>query len=343
MRALVKTERGPGLQLIEVDEPTPGPEEVLIAVTHAAICGTDLHIHQWDDWAAENVAVPVTVGHEFVGRVTAVGEQVGNLKIGDRVAGEGHIICGQCRNCRAGDGHLCRNTISVGIQRDGGFADLVAIPASNAYVVPDDIPDEVAAILDPLGNAVHTALSFDLVGEDVLVTGAGPIGQMAVAIARHAGARNVVITDVSAGRLDQATQLGANRAVQPGEPSIRAAMDELDIVEGFDVALEMSGHAGAVDDILATINHGGKVGLLGLYGGPVEVDLNQAILKGLTVKGIYGREMFDTWYKATSMLSSGLDVTPVITHRFPLEKHEEAFELLRSGAVSKVVLEIDPA
>lgn len=343
MRALVKSEPGPGLVLTEVEAPTPGPNEVLVAVTHAAICGTDLHIEQWDSWAAENVATPVTLGHEFVGRVVGIGSQVETVDVGDRVVGEGHITCGRCRNCRAGAGHLCRNTVSVGIQRDGGFADLVVIPATNAYVVPDGIDDEVAAILDPLGNAVHTALSFDLVGEDVLVTGAGPIGQMAVAIARQAGARHIVITDVSDDRLKLAHQMGADRAVRAGVESVRSAMDELEIVEGFDVALEMSGHPNAIEDIFATINHGGKVALLGLYGGPANVDLNIAILKGLTIKGIYGRKMFETWYKATSMLGSGLNVAPVISHRLPLEKYQQAFDLLRAGTASKVVLEIAAA
>lgn len=340
MKALVKQAAVPGLVLSEVAEPAPGPSDVVIAVTHAAICGTDLHIFEWDDWAAENVAVPVTVGHEFVGRVMLIGDQVQGLEIGTRVAGEGHIVCGHCRNCRAGDRHFCRNTVGVGIHRDGGFAERVVIPASNAYPVPDGIPDEVAAILDPLGNAVHTALAFDLVGEDVLITGAGPIGQMAAAVARHAGARHVVVTDVSEPRLVIARQMGASLAVTAGSDSIRGAMAELGIVEGFDVALEMSGHPAAMTDILATINHGGKIALLGLYGERSPIDLNQAILKGLTIKGIYGREMFETWYKATAMLQSGLDVTPVITHRFPLAQFGEAFNSLQSGGASKVILEM---
>ena len=342
MKALVKTKPGPGLTLTEVAEPVVGPTDVLIAVTHAAICGTDLHIYEWDAWAADTMVTPVTVGHEFVGRIAAVGRQVDTdvLRVGTRVVGEGHIICGTCRNCRAGDGHLCRKTVGVGVHRDGGFAELVTIPAANAYAVPDGIPDEIAAILDPLGNAVHTALSFDLVGEDVLITGAGPIGQMAAAVARHAGARHVVVTDISRQRLDLATQLGASRAIHAGEASIREAMSELGIVEGFDVALEMSGDPAAMHDILSTINHGGKVALLGLYPEAPDIDLNQAILKGLTIKGIYGREMFDTWYKATSMLGSGLNVSPVITHRFPFADYEKAFESLKAGTASKVVLEI---
>ena len=340
MKALVKTEAGPGLSLIDVPEPEFGPTDVVIAVRSAAICGTDLHIYEWDDWAAGTVAAPVTVGHEFMGTIIALGDQVSDLAVGDRVAGEGHIICGHCRNCRAGDGHLCRNTQGLGIQRDGCFAERVVIPASNAYPIPDEVSDEVASILDPLGNAVHTALSFDLVGEDVLITGAGPIGQMAAAVARHAGARHIVITDVSEERLTLARKMKATLAIQPGETSIRAAMDELSIVEGFDVALEMSGHAEALFDILRSINHGGKVALLGIYGDTPDIDLNQVIFKGVTIKGIYGREMFDTWYKATAMLLSGLDVTPVITDRFALEDYVDAFAALKAGTSSKILFEI---
>lgn len=336
----MKTTAGPGLSLLEVPEPKPGPNEVAIEISHAGICGTDLHIHDWDEWAAATVTPPVVVGHEFVGRVVEVGDQVTSLDVGTRVAGEGHITCGRCRNCRAGDGHLCRNTVGVGIHRDGGFAERVVIPASNAYPVPPHVSDEVAAILDPLGNAVHTALSFDLVGEDVLITGAGPIGQMAAAIARHAGARHIVITDVKPSRLETARSMGADRAVEPGEESLRSVMAELDIVEGFDIALEMSGSEKAVADILSVINHGGHIGLLGLFSEPSTVDLNEAIFKGLSIKGIYGREMFDTWYKATAMLESGLDVSPVISHRFALDQYEAAFETLRSGEASKVILEI---
>jgi len=339
VRALIKEKPGEGLSLVEVPQPEPRSTEVLIEVTHAAICGTDLHIYAWDDWAAETIEPPVTIGHEFVGRVAAVGDQVTNLAVGQRVVGEGHIVCGICRNCRAGHGHLCRNTIGVGIDVDGGFADFVAIPATNAYVVPDSVPDEVAAILDPLGNAVHTALSFDLVGEDVLITGAGPIGQIAAAICRHAGARHIVVTDVNEPRLRTVELMGATRAVQAGADSLRSTMAELGVVEGFDIALEMSGHPGAISDILDTINHGGRVGLLGLYAEPPEVDLNRAILKGLTMKGIYGREMFDTWYKATAMLESGLDVTPVLTHRFPIDEYEQAFGVMHSGDSGKVVME----
>ena len=340
MRALVKAAPERGLVLANVPKPTPGPNEVLIKVTHAAICGTDLHIYEWNEWAQENLHPPVIVGHEFVGVVEAIGGQVDDVAPGTRVAGEGHITCGHCRNCRAGDGHLCRSTIGVGIQRDGGFAEYVVIPARNAYPIPASVPDRIAAILDPLGNAVHTALSFDLVGEDVLITGAGPIGQMAGAVCHHAGARHVVITDVEPARLATAMQMGATRAVPAGEASIRTAMDELGMTEGFDVALEMSGSPSAVSDILETTNHGAKVALLGLFDHPAEVDLNHVILKGLTIKGIYGREMFETWYKAVAMLDSGLTIDPIISHHFALDDYEEAFRVLFAGTATKVILDI---
>ena len=340
MKALVKPGAAPGLELRDVAIPEPGPGEVRVAVKQAAVCGTDLHIEAWDAWAAANVTPGVTVGHEFVGIVDAVADEVQGIAIGDRVAGEGHVVCGVCRNCRAGDFHNCCDVVSVGIQRNGGFAEFVVIPATNAYVVADHVSDDVAAILDPLGNAVHTALSFDLVGEDVLITGAGPIGQMAAAIARHAGARHVVITDPSPTRLATARRMGASAAVAPGPESMRAVMAELGMVEGFDVALEMSGAAPALTDIVEHVNNGAKIALLGLFAEAPVVDVNQAILKGLTIKGIYGREMFETWYKAVAMLGSGLDVSSVISHRFALDDHEEAFATLRAGAASKVLLEI---
>ncbi|MEO0493391.1 MAG: L-threonine 3-dehydrogenase [Actinomycetota bacterium] len=340
MKALVKPGAAPGLELRDLPVPEPGPGEVRIKVKQAAICGTDLHIDAWDEWAATNVTPGVTVGHEFVGVVDAIAPDVRGIEVGDRVAGEGHVVCRVCRNCRAGEFHNCRNVVSVGIQRDGGFAEYVVIPATNAYVVADHVPDDVAAILDPLGNAVHTALSFDLVGEDVLITGAGPIGQMAAAIARHAGARHVVVTDLSPTRLATARQMGASAAVAPGTESLRAVMAELGMVEGFDVALEMSGAGPALGDIVEHVNNGAEIALLGLFGQAPIVDVNQVILKGLTVKGIYGREMFETWYKAVAMLGSGLDVSPVISHRFALDDHEEAFATLREGDASKVLLEI---
>ena len=282
----------------------------------------------------------MTIGHEFIGTVESVAPDVTYPRVGDRVAGEGHVLCGRCRNCRAGAGHNCRNVVSVGIQRNGGFADYVVIPAENAYVVGDHVTDDVGAILDPLGNAVHTALSFDLVGEDVLITGAGPIGQMAAAIARHAGARNVVVTDLSEQRLANAAALGATATVRAGTDSLFDAMRQLDINEGFDVALEMSGAVQAIDTIVEHVNNGAKVGLLGLFGSPPSLDIDQVILKGITVKGIYGREMFDTWYKSVAMLESGLDVSKVISHRFSLDHYRDAFDVLRSGEASKVLLEI---
>lgn len=341
MRALIKPGPGPGLELVKQAVPDVGPVDVLIAVKRAAICGTDLHIFDWDDWAAGEVVTPVTIGHEFFGIVEAVGDQVTSIEPGERVAGEGHVTCGTCRNCRAGNQHLCRNTVGVGIHRDGGFADLVAIPASNVYRVPDGIDDNAAAILDPLGNAVHTALSFDLIGEDVLITGAGPIGQMAAGVARFAGARHVVVTDTVEDRRTNALAMGASLAIEPGIGSLEAAMTELGMREGFDVGFEMSGHGAALDDLISVMNHGGRIALLGLYGRRPDIDMNALILKGLTLKGIYGREMFETWYKATALLAAGLDVSPVISHVLPLERFEEAFDLLRTGRASKVLLDIE--
>jgi threonine 3-dehydrogenase len=314
---------------------------VLIKVKKAAICGTDLHIYNWDKWAARTIPVPMVVGHEYLGVIEAVGRDVTALKVGQRVSGEGHIVCGFCRNCRAGRGHLCRNTLGVGVNRPGAFADYVAIPASNAYLIPDSIPDEIAAILDPLGNAVHTALSFDLVGEDVLITGAGPIGLMAIAICRHVGARNIVITDVNDYRLDLARKMGATRAVRADRQTLRAVMDEIDMHEGFDVGLEMSGNPRALRDMIGSMNNGAKVALLGILADEAAIDWNQVIFKGLTLKGIYGREMYETWYKMLAMLQSGLDVTPVITHRLPMAEYEKGFAALNAGQACKVVLDFN--
>jgi threonine 3-dehydrogenase len=310
-------------------------------VKKAAICGTDLHIYNWDKWAARTIPVPMVVGHEYLGVIEAVGRDVTALKVGQRVSGEGHIVCGFCRNCRAGRGHLCRNTLGVGVNRPGAFADYVAIPASNAYLIPDSIPDEIAAILDPLGNAVHTALSFDLVGEDVLITGAGPIGLMAIAICRHVGARNIVITDVNDYRLDLARRMGATRAVRADRQTLRAVMDEIDMHEGFDVGLEMSGNPRALRDMIGSMNNGAKVALLGILADEAAIDWNQVIFKGLTLKGIYGREMYETWYKMLAMLQSGLDVTPVITHRLPMAEYEKGFAALNAGQACKVVLDFN--
>ena len=343
MRALVKSGDRPGLSLEEIPAPVPGPNDVVIDVVRASICGTDLHIFDWDDWARQTIPVGMAVGHEFAGAISAIGDEVTGLAIGDRVSAEGHITCGHCRNCRAGRRHYCRNAEGIGVNRAGAFADHVAVPAVNVFPLPDDLSDDIGSILDPLGNATHTALSFDLVGEDVLITGAGPIGLMAAAIARHVGARYIVVTDVNDYRLELATRMGADRAVHVGDTRLEIIEHDLGMVEAFDVGLEMSGAPSALADILRTINHGANIALLGIPSGPFEVDWNQVIFKGLTLKGIYGRRMFETWYKMTSMLHSGLDITPVITHRFHVEQYENAFETVRAGNAGKVLLDWGPA
>ena len=339
MKALVKAERGTGLKLLQVPVPVIGPNDLLIQIKKTAICGTDLHIYNWDAWAQKTIPVPMTAGHEFFGHVAEVGSAVSGFKVGDRVSGEGHITCGHCRNCRAGRRHLCRNTVGVGVNRDGAFAEYLSLPASNAFKIPDSISDELASIFDPYGNAVHTALSFDLVGEDVLITGAGPIGIMGVAIAKHVGARHVVITDVNEYRLDLARKAGATRVVNAKTEKLKDVMRDLGMTEGFDVGLEMSGNAVAFQDMLKTMNNGGRVAILGIFPGEVAIDWNQVIFKGLVLKGIYGREMYDTWYKMASMLQSGLDISSVITHRFPLEDFEKGFAALNAGTAAKVVLD----
>lgn len=340
MRALVKEKPQPGLALREVPEPRPGPGEVRIQVTRASICGTDLHIFNWDDWATANVPTPLTIGHEFVGRVDELGDGVETLVIGQRVSGEGHIVCGNCRNCRAGREHLCRNTKGIGINRPGAFADYLVIPEHNVYPIPDTISDDQASILDPFGNAVHTALGFDLVGEDVLITGAGPIGLMASAVCRHAGARHVVISDINEKRLALGAQMGASRGVVAGRENLALVMAELGMKEGFDIGLEMSGAGAALEDMIEAANNGAHIGLLGLYDAPVTVNLNKAIFKGLQFKGVYGREMFDTWHKGLAMLESGLDITPVITHHFSFENFQDGFEVLNAGDAGKVILNL---
>jgi threonine 3-dehydrogenase len=339
MRALVKEKAAPGIWLRDINEPEPGPNDVLIRVRKTAICGTDIHIFNWDEWAARTIPVPMAVGHEFSGIIEAIGSEVRGLKPGDRVSGEGHITCGHCRNCRAGRRHLCMNTSGVGVNRQGCFADYLVIPASNVFKLPDAVTDDIASILDPLGNATHTALSFDLVGEDVLITGAGPIGIMAVAICRHVGARHVVITDVNDYRLGLAAKMGASRVLNVSRQSIDDAMQDLEMEEGFDVGLEMSGNPVALRDMLRTMHHGGKVALLGIPPGDTAVDWNQVIFKGLTIKGVYGREMFETWYKMASMLQSGLDVSPVITHHFGVEEFQQGFDIMNSGRSGKVILD----
>lgn len=339
MKALVKKKREVGLWMEEVPLPKVGPNDLLIRIWKTAICGTDVHIFNWDPWSQKTIPVPMTIGHEFVGEVVEVGSAVTGWQVGERVSGEGHITCGHCRNCRAGKRHLCRNTICVGVDRDGAFAEYLSLPASNAFRIPPDIPDHIAVLLDPLGNATHTTLSFDLVGEDVLITGAGPIGCLAVAIARHVGARHVVITDVNDYRLELATKMGRVRPSNPLRENLRDVMKELGMVEGFDVALEMSGNREAFASLLEVMNHGGRVACLGIFPESVELDWIQVILKGLTLKGIYGREMYETWYKMASMLQSGLNIEPVITHCFPIDRWEEAFEVMRSGKSGKVILE----
>jgi threonine 3-dehydrogenase len=339
MKSLSKIKREPGIWLTEIDKPCIGPNDVLINITKTAICGTDMHIYNWDEWAQATIPVPMTIGHEYVGKIAAIGSEVQGFRIGDRVSGEGHITCGHCRNCRAGRRHLCRNSVGVGVHRPGAFAEYLALPAVNAFKLSDAIPDEVAVIFDPLGNAVHAALSFDLVGEDVLITGAGPIGMMAVAICTFVGARYVVITDINPYRLELAKRLGATRAVDMRTNNLHAVMQDLGMTEGFDVGLEMSGAPSAFNHMLATMNHGGKIALLGLPPKDMRIDWNQIIFKGLHIKGIYGREMFETWYKMASLVQAGLDIAGVITHTFSVDDYQTAFATLHSGQSGKVVLE----
>jgi threonine 3-dehydrogenase len=339
MKALVKARREPGIWMQDIEPPRVGHNDVLIRMKKTAICGTDIHIYNWDAWAQKTVPVPMQVGHEYCGEIVEVGSEVRGFAPGDRVSGEGHVTCGHCRNCRAGRRHLCRNTIGVGVNRPGCFAEYMVLPATNVFKLPAAITDEIASILDPLGNATHAALSFDLVGEDVLITGAGPIGIMAVAIARHVGARHVVITDVNDYRLDLARKMGASRALNVAHDSIEQAMQDLDMEEGFDVGLEMSGNPVAFRDLLKSMHHGGRVALLGIPPSDVAIDWNEVIFKGLVIKGIYGREMFETWYKMAAMLQSGLDVTPIITHRFAIDDYQRAFETMNSGRSGKVILD----
>jgi threonine 3-dehydrogenase len=340
VKALVKSQRAEGIWWVEdAPEPEVGVHDVMIRISRTAICGTDVHIYNWDAWSQRTIQVPMVIGHEYVGRVERVGAEVEAFRPGERVSGEGHVTCGFCRNCRAGRRHLCRHAIGVGVNRPGAFAELLVIPAGNVYRIPEDIPDEVASILDPFGNAAHTALSFDLVGEDVLVTGAGPIGIMAAAIARHVGARHVVVTDVNDYRLALAAKLGASRAVNVAREDLRAVMRELGMKEGFDVGLELSGNGKAFRQLLEVMNHGGRVALLGIMAGEEAIDWSQVVLKGLILKGIYGREMYETWYKMVAMLQSGLDIRPVITHRFPISEYQRGFDAMRSGQSGKVILD----
>jgi len=339
MRALVKAKAEKGIWMEQIPEPTYGPNDVMIRMKKTAICGTDMHIWHWDDWAQRTIKVPMAVGHEYAGEIVALGSEVRGLAVGDRVSGEGHITCGHCRNCRAGRRHLCRNTVGVGVNRPGCFAEYMSLPASNVFKLPDAITDEIASILDPFGNATHTALSFNLVGEDVLITGAGPIGIMAVAIARFVGSRHVVITDVNPYRLDLARRMGASRALDVRTEKLDDAMRSLQMEEGFDVGLEMSGVPSAFREMLRTMHHGGSIALLGLMPQDTGIHWDEVIFKGLVLKGVYGREMFETWYKMASMLQSGLDISGVITHRLPIEEFQTGFETMASGHSGKVILD----
>jgi threonine 3-dehydrogenase len=338
MRALVKKRAELGLWLDEVPVPEIGINDVLIRVLRTGICGTDLHIYEWDAWAQKTIPVPLVIGHEFVGRIVEVGGNVKDFHPGEIVSGEGHVVCGHCRNCLAGRRHLCKDTQGIGVSRPGAFAEYLALPMTNVWVHDPAIPRDVQAIFDPFGNAVHTALSFDVLGEDVLVTGAGPIGCMAAAVARHAGARHVVVTDVNPYRLALAKRLGATLAVDVRTDTLAEAQRRLGMKEGFDVGLEMSGNPTAFRDMLATMCHGGKIAMLGIPAREMPIDWHTVIFNMLTLKGIYGREMYETWYKMTVMLQSGLDIRPVITHHFPWEEFEKGFEAMRSGECGKVIL-----
>ncbi|MGC6417049.1 MAG: L-threonine 3-dehydrogenase [Bradymonadia bacterium] len=339
MKALVKSQAQVGIWMDDVPEPDYGPNDLLIKIRKTAICGTDIHIYKWDDWAQRTIPVPMVVGHEFVGEVAALGSHVRGFAVGDRVSGEGHITCGYCRNCRAGRRHLCRNTEGVGVNRAGAFAEYLVIPAFNAFKIPADIPDEIAAFFDPFGNAVHTALSFDLVGEDVLITGAGPIGCMAAAVCRHVGARHVVVTDLNPYRLELARKMGASIAIDPRKTTPREAMKQVGMVEAYDVGLEVSGAPAAFQQMLRVMNHGGRIALLGIPPNDTAIDWDLVIFKGLQIKGVYGREMFETWYKMASLLQSGLDLSPILTHQMHIDDYQEGFDVMLSGKSGKVVLD----
>ncbi|HAH05051.1 MAG TPA: L-threonine 3-dehydrogenase [Elusimicrobia bacterium] len=339
MKALVKKRPEKGLWMEDVPEPGISENDVLIKVLQTAICGTDVHIYQWDAWAQKTIPIPMHVGHEFVGEVVRIGKAVVGVEPGMRVSGEGHIVCGHCRNCRAGTRHLCPNTRGVGVNRPGCFAEYLSIPAVNVFPIPEGISDDEASILDPLGNAVHTALSFDVVGEDVLVAGAGPIGIMGAAVARHLGARHVVITDMNEYRLDLAKKLGVKNAVNIGKTTLKEVMKSLKMTEGFDVGLEMSGSSEAFRGMIDSMKNGAKIALLGILPTDTHIQWDQVIFKGLSLKGIYGREMFETWYKMCAMLQSGLDIKKIVTHRFPADRFKEGFEVMSAGQSGKVLLD----
>ena len=338
MKALSKLKAETGIWMTDVPKPEVGHNDLLIKIRTTAICGTDVHIYKWDEWSQKTIPTPMVVGHEYVGEVVDMGQEVRRFAVGDRVSGEGHITCGHCRNCRAGRVHLCRNTTGVGVNREGAFAEYLVIPAFNAFKIPDNISDELASIFDPFGNAVHTALSFDLVGEDVLITGAGPIGIMAAAVAKHVGARHVVITDVNEYRLELARKMGATRAVNVANDKLEDVMNELGMTEGFDIGLEMSGVPSAFNSMLNNMNHGGKIAMLGIPPSDMAVDWNKVIFKGLVIKGIYGREMFETWYKMASLIQSGLNLDPIITHQYSVDDFQAGFDMMISGQSGKVIL-----
>jgi threonine 3-dehydrogenase len=339
LKALVKSQPAPGLWLEEIPEPTIGINDVLIRVTHTGICGTDVHIYKWDDWARTTIPVPMAIGHEFVGEIVAVGSNVNDFHPGEIVSGEGHVVCGRCRNCLAGRRHLCAHSRGVGVNRPGAFAEYIALPMSNIWRHDPDINRDVAAIFDPFGNAVHTGLSFPVLGEDILITGAGPIGVMAAAVVRHAGARYVVVTDVNPYRLELARKMGATLAINSSEISLREVQKQLGMQEGFDVGLEMSGNPSAFHDMIANMSHGAKIAMLGIPSEGMPIDWKEVIFSMLTIKGVYGREMYETWYKMTVMLQSGLDITPVITHRFCFRDFQKGFEVMMSGKSGKVILD----
>ncbi|GAD00364.1 L-threonine 3-dehydrogenase [Agarivorans albus MKT 106] len=339
IKALAKLKTEPGIWITQVEMPELGHNDLLIKINKTAICGTDVHIYNWDEWSQKTIPVPMVIGHEYAGEVVDIGQEVRGFSVGDRVSGEGHITCGHCRNCRGGRTHLCRNTVGVGVNRTGCFSEYLVIPAVNAFKLPDEISDDLAAIFDPFGNAVHSALSFDLVGEDVLITGAGPIGVMAAAICKHVGARHVVVTDVNDYRLDLAQKMGATRVVNVAKQSLKDTMNELNMTEGFDVGLEMSGVPSAFSSMLELMNHGGKVAMLGIPPSDMGIDWSQVIFKGLVIKGIYGREMFETWYKMASLVQSGLDLSPIITHHYSVDDFQQGFDAMRSGQSGKVILD----
>ena len=339
MKALVKSKAEPGLWLEDVPEPKIGINDVLIRVRYTGICGTDVHIFKWDEWAQKTIPVPMAIGHEFVGQIVEVGSNVNDFYPGDIVSGEGHVVCGRCRNCLAGRRHLCAHTRGVGVDRPGAFAEYISLPITNIWRHDPQINQELAAIFDPFGNAVHTGLSFPVLGEDVVITGAGPIGIMAIPVVRHAGARHVVVTDMNPFRLDLATKMGATLSVNPAETSLAEVQKKLGMQEGFDVGLEMSGNAQALRDMISNMSHGGKIAVLGIPAKAMEMDLRQIVFNMLTIKGIYGREMYETWYKMSVLLDSGVDISPVITHRFPYDEFQRGFDAMISGHTGKVVLD----